>query len=150
MQPTVDLVLQPSARAHHVLFWLHALPLVLLPMAMQSGPKMIVVAFGIALSWIWLRRHPAVGHGPRAVVRILANAEGRWTLERRNRERIDATLMGDTYVQSWILILAFRGTDGRRCTRILLGDEATPEALRRLRARLAAGADADAGPPQAA
>lgn len=140
MPPSVDLLLKPSLRAHHVLFWMHMLPLVLLPMAMQSGATIIAIAFGVALSWVWLRRHPAFGYGPRAVVRIIGNADGRWTLERGNRERLDdAELLGDSYVQSWILMLTFRSSDGRRCMRILLGDEAAPEALRRLRARLAAG-----------
>lgn len=139
MSPSVDLLLKPSARAHHLLFWLHILPLVLLPMAMGGGPAMIAIAFGIALSWVWLRRHAAFGHGPRALVRIVGNVDGRWTLQRGNRERIDdAQVLGDSYVQSRILILNFRTSEGRRCTRILLGDEAPPDALRRLRARLMA------------
>lgn len=142
---TVDIRLKPSARAHHLLFWLHVMPLVLLPMAMGSGAAMVAVAFGVALSWVWLRRHAAFGYGPRAVVRVLANADGRWTLENRDGERVEAELLSDTYVQPWVLILNFRAANGRRRTRILLGDETTPEALRRLRARLAAGDSKVAG-----
>lgn len=150
MAQTVDLILKPSARAHYGLFWLHAIPLVLLPMAMDlAEPVMLVLVFAIGLSWVWLRRHPVFGYGPRAWTRIVANAEGRWTLERANRERVEAELLGDSTVQSWILILNFRSAEGRRCTRILLGDEAPEESLRRLRARLAAGSGG-AGPATAA
>lgn len=151
MTPTVDLLLKPSARAHQWLFWLHALPLVLLPMAMSlSEPVMLVVVFGIGLSWVWLRRHPAFGYGPRAWVRMVANSEGGWTLQRASGERVEGALLDDSYVQSWILILNFRSTDGRRCTRILLGDEAEDEALRRLRVRLAAGTGETASPENSA
>lgn len=151
MTQTVDLLLKPSARAHQWLFWLHALPLVLLPMAMSlSEPVMLALVFGIGLSWVWLRRHPAFGYGPRAWVRILAHSEGRWTLESAMRERVEGALLGDSYVQPWILILNFRGADGRRCTRILFGDEAEDEALRRLRARLAASTGEASGPEKSA
>lgn len=150
MPQTVDLILKPSARAHHWLFWLHVIPLVLLPMSMRvSEPVMLALVIGIGLSWVWLRRHPAFGYGPRAWVRIVANADGRWTLERANRERVESALLGDSTVQSWLLILNFRDVEGRRYTRILLGDEAPGEALRRLRARLAAG-PTDAGPETSA
>lgn len=146
MPQTVDLILKPSARAHQWLFWLHAIPLALLPVSMRfSEPVMLALVVVIGLSWVWLRRHPAFGHGPRAWVRIVANPDGRWTLERAKRERVEAVLLGDTYVQSWILILNFRSAEGGRCTRIVMGDEAEEDALRRLRARLAAG-PADAGP----
>ncbi|MGQ0697791.1 MAG: protein YgfX [Panacagrimonas sp.] len=139
MPQAVELVLKPSSRAHHVLFWLHALPLVLLPIAMESSPIMLCVAAGIGLSWVWLRRHPAFGYGPRALLRIACDAEARWSAQSRDGKRLDVELLGDSYVQSWIIVLNFRDANGRRRTRVLLGDETTPEAFRRLRVRLAAG-----------
>ena len=143
--PSVDLVLKPSARAHHLLFWLHVLPLALLPAAMESGSAMLGVAFAIALSWVWLRRHPAFGYGPQALVRITADTEGRWSLQPRSGQRQDSELLADSYVQSWIIVLNFRDAEKRRRTRVLLGDETSPEALRRLRVRLAAGIKPDPG-----
>lgn len=139
MAQAVDLVLKPSGRAHHLLFWLHVLPLALLPLAMDAQPALVIVALAIGASWLWLRRHPAFGHGPRAVARIVGDPDGRWIIGNRNGQQAEATLLGDSTVLSWILILNFRAADGRRRTRVLLGDETTPEALRRLRARLAAG-----------
>lgn len=139
MSQAVDLVLKPSARAHHLLFWVHVLPLALLPMAMQTGPWMIGIALLIGASWVYVRRHPAFGYGPRAIIGITADSEGRWSIRNRAGKRLDAELLGDSSVLSSALILNFRDSTGRRRTRVLLGDEAAPEAWRRLRARLAAG-----------
>ncbi|MGQ0621705.1 MAG: hypothetical protein ACT4QA_17610 [Panacagrimonas sp.] len=132
---TVDLSLRSSALAHQILFWLHVLPLVLLGFSGAPGAAGVGVAFGIALSWVWLRRHPAFGHGPKAITRLTWHADGRWTLHFGARS-VDAELLGSSYVHTALLILNFRaGT--RRHTRILFGDEAAGDALRRLRARLA-------------
>lgn len=133
---TVDLSLRSSARAHQILFWLHVLPLVLLGFGGAPGAAQVGIAFGIALSWIWLRRHPAFGHGPKAITRVTWHAEGNWTLHFGERS-FDAELLGNSYVNASLSILNFR-VGKRRYTRALLGDETTPEALRRLRARLAA------------
>jgi toxin CptA len=138
--PSLDLVLRPSARAHHLLFWLHVLPLALLPAAMASGPWMVGVAALIGASWLSVRRHPAFGYGPRAIARVVVDPEGRWSIVNIHGKRLDAELLGDSVVWSGLLILNFRDADGRRRTRVLLGDETTPEGLRRLRARLGSGA----------
>jgi toxin CptA len=114
---TLDLVLRPSARAHHLLFWLHLLPLALLPAAMESGPWMVAVAALIGGSWLSVR-------------------QGKWSIANVHGKRLDAEFLGDSVAWSWLLILNFRDPDGRRRTRVLLGDETTPEGLRRLRARL--------------
>lgn len=133
---TVDLTLRPSARAVRLLFWLHGAPLVLLPFAMQPGMPMLLIAAAMAASWFWLRRHPSFGHGPRALTRLIWHAEGHWSLMRGSAQAAEAELLGNTYVQSWILILNFRTGEGRRYTRILFGDDLPADALRRLRARL--------------
>ena len=135
----LDLALRPSARAHHLLFWLHVLPLALLPAAMESGPWMVGVAALIGVSWLSVRRHAAFGYGPRAIARIAMDPEGGWSIANVHGTRLEAELLGDSVAWSWLLILNFRDADGRRRTRVLLGDETTPEGLRRLRARLGAG-----------
>lgn len=136
---TLDLALRPSARAHHLLFWLHVLPLALLPTAMESGPWLVGIAALIGLSWLGVRRHSAFGYGPRAIARVATDPDGRWSIANAQGLRLEAELLGDSVAWSWLLVLNFRDADGRRRTRILLGDETTPEGLRRLRARLAAG-----------
>lgn len=135
---TVDLSLRSSARAQQLLFWLHVLPLLVLVFGADNpGLMLTAVALGIGLSWIWLRRHPVFGHGARAITRMVWHADGRWTLHQGSRS-LDAELLGSSYVHSALLVLNFREKGGRRHTRVLFGDETAPEALRRLRARLAA------------
>jgi len=135
----LDLALRPSGRAHHLLFWLHVLPLALLPTAMESGPWMVIVAALIGGSWLTVRRHPAFGYGPRAIARITQDPDGRWSICNIHGKRLEAELLGDSVAWSWLVVLNFRDAHGRRRMRVLLGDETTEEGLRRLRARLTAG-----------
>ncbi|HKY89438.1 MAG TPA: protein YgfX [Nevskiaceae bacterium] len=136
---TVDLALRPSARAHFWLFGLHMVPLAALPLAMPSGYAMAGVACAIGASWLWLRRHPAFGYGRKAIRRIVWREDGGWSVtlvgERAPRE---ARLRGDSTVWSAAIVLNFDLQPSGRAARILVGDESDPEALRRLRARLAA------------
>ena len=136
MNTPVDLALKPSMRAHRLLFWLHALPLCALPFAVQSGPVLLALATAIALSWVWLRRHPSLGHGPEALGRIVARPDGCWVLETTGGRQFEARLLGDSYRQPGLIVMNFRDDAGRRWTRVLLGDELSDEAMRRLRQRL--------------
>lgn len=145
MNTALDIALKPSARAHQLTFWLHVLPLALMPMAMETGPLMVGVALAIGLSWVRVRRHAAFGFGPAAIVRIAVDPDGRWALHNPAGSRLEVELQRDSVMWSWLLILNFRGADGRRRSRVLLGDEATPDTLRRLRTKLAAGV---ADPPE--
>lgn len=135
-ESTVDLSLRTSPLAHQLLFWLHVLPLVLLGFGGLDGAAPLALAFAVGLSWLWTRRHPAFGHGPRAITRLTWHADGRWTLQIGSQSG-DAELLDNSYVHRAVLILNFR-VGARRYTRILLGDETSPDALRRMRARLAA------------
>ena len=136
--PAVDVELKPSHRAHQFLFWVHVVPLVLLPLTMETGTAMLIIAAGIAVSWFWLRRHPVFGFGPRAVIRVHAHGDGRWSIENPARKPAEAELLGNSYVHPRLLILNFRLPSGQSRTRIILGDEAPEDVLRRLRARLSA------------
>lgn len=134
-ESTVDLTLLSSPLAHQLLFWLHVLPLLMIGFGGGSGSGQLVVAFAIGLSWLWTRRHPAFGHGPRAITRITWHADGRWNIQ-VGSQVVEAELQGNSYVHRVLMVLNFRvGT--RRFTRILLGDETSEDPLRRLRARLA-------------
>jgi toxin CptA len=134
---TIDLAPRPSMRALQILFVLHALPLALVVIALPPGLPLIGVAFAIGASWLWLRRHPAFGFGPRALSRLTWHDGGGWTLHDAAGAHA-AQLLGDSLVRAPLLVLNFRLDRGGRRSRVLLGDELAPELLQRLRARLAA------------
>lgn len=133
---TVDLTLQPSVRLLKWVSTLHILPLAALPFAMQPGPAMwaLIAAFGG--SWLWLRRHPALGFGKKALLRLVWNADSSWTLHDAVGTQHMAELRSDSVRHPQLLVLRFRLADGTTRTRLIAGDETAPDALRRLRARL--------------
>ena len=143
--PTIELRLQPSQRLLRLALLLHGACLILLVLAEPPTAAMLVLAGGIAASWLWVRRHPSLGFGPRAIVRLLLHGDGRWTLQRVVGRPFDAELQGGAIVRGSLLVLRFRSADGRTHTRALAGDEAAAEMLRRLRARL--NSDAGDGDP---
>lgn len=134
--PTVELRLQPSQRLLHAAVLLHAGCLILLLLAEPPTVPMLGLAAAIGASWLWVRRHPALGFGARAINRLLLHADGRWTLQIGTAEPFEAQLLDDAVVRGPLLVLRLRAADGRVHTRALAGDEAPSEMLRRLRARL--------------
>lgn len=132
---TIDLTPGPSMRAFKLLFWLHVIPIAILPFAMKEGPVMLGLLGLIALSWFGLRRHPVFGFGPKALVRLTWHAEGGWTVHDKLGE-YPAELQGNSYVHNALLVLNFRLKNGGRRTRVLVGDEIDAEQMRQLRARL--------------
>jgi toxin CptA len=133
---TIDLALRPSIRALAWLFWLHAGVLGLALAALPTGAPMVAMAIAAGASWFWTRRHPAFGHGARAVARLTWHADGSWHVHDAAGRQSAAELLGDSLVHDLLLVLNFRLKDGGRRSRALLGDEADEESLRRLRARL--------------
>jgi toxin CptA len=133
---TIDLAPRPSVRALAFLFWLHAALLALAALALGPGVPLAGFAAGVAASWIWSRRHPAFGYGPRALARLTWYAGGGWTLREAGGAQFEAELLGNSLVHDALLLLVFRRPDGGRRARALLGDELDEESLRRLRARL--------------
>lgn len=134
---TIDLALRPSLRALTGLFWLHAAVLVLALVALPPGGAMVAIAGAVALSWVWTRRHPAFGHGVRALVRLVWHADGSWRVHDGTGASHEAELLGHSLVHDHLLVLNYALKPGGRRSRALLGDEADEELLRRLRARLA-------------
>jgi len=60
-----------------------------------------------------------------------------WALQKRNGEKIKATLLGDSYLSQLIMILRFRQVEGRKThTVILCQDSSDIMALRQLRVHL--------------
>lgn len=134
---TIDLALRPSLRALTWLFWIHSAVLALALAALPAGPGMAGMALAVALSWLWTRRHPVFGHGPRALARLVWRADGAWQVHEAGGSTLEAELLGGSLVHDYLLVLNFRLKSGGGRSRALLGDEADAESLRRLRARLA-------------
>jgi toxin CptA len=132
---TVDLRLRPSTGALRVIFAVHVACLALLPLAMQPGWPLIVLVAAFGVSWFWLRHHPALGFGPRAITRLVWHADGSWSLFFGDREG-KAELLPNSLTHPWLLVLNFRAGNGKRYARVIAGGEAEAEPLRRLRARL--------------
>ena len=123
-------------RALRIVLWLHMLPCALLPFATSQRLLALPALFAIGASWLYMRRHPALGIGPRAIVHLIAVADDVWRLEFADAHRVAATLQPDSaHIGQW-LVLRFRTEDGKSCARLIVGDEAEPESLRRLRLRV--------------
>lgn len=133
---TIDLRLAASMRGFRIVFWLHVIPLIAVSFAMPAGWTMMGVGFGFAASWLWLRRHAAIGFGPRAIVHLLGLDDGRWVIATALGQREEARLLPASVMQPGLIVLLFQTESGRICTRLILGDEADRNGLRRLRARL--------------
>jgi len=136
---TLDLRLAPSLRALGAVTLLHVLAITLAFLA--QPPKFVALGLALlfVLSWLSLRRHPAFGYGPRALRRLVGHGDGSWTVETaRASER--ASLLSGSFVHARLVVMRFKTTGARPRVRALFGDEAPPEQLRRLRARLLLGA----------
>lgn len=133
---TVELRLAPSLKALKIVSTLHLLPLAALPFAMQPGLAMWGLILALGASWFWLRRHPAFGFGKQALVRLLWHADDSWTLDEAGGVTHQAVLRGDSTRHPQWLVLRYALKAGGVRTRVIVGDEADAESLRRLRARL--------------
>lgn len=135
-ETTVDVSLRPSLKLLKWLSTLHVLPLALIPFAMQPGLPMALLIAALALSWFSLRRHAVFGFGRRALRRLVWQADGRWSVYEAADRPLSAELETGSLRHPRLLLLRFRLEGGGHRTRLIGGDEADPELLRRLRARL--------------
>jgi toxin CptA len=122
-------------RALRLVFVLHVACIGLLPFAMQPGWPLLVLVAAFGVSWFALRHSAVLGFGTRTITRLIWHADGRWSVFRGAQES-KAELLGSSLVHAHLLVLNFRLASGARVTRLLAGDETSPELLRRLRARL--------------
>lgn len=138
---TLDLTLRQSLRGLQWAVVLHAgLAILLMASSLPTAPMLAAIA-ALAASWLSLRRHPALGFSPHAVTRLIWQDDGRWRLQRADGTAFAATLNRRSVVTAWLLVLHFSREDGKGAvTRLIFGDEADADALRRLRARLLASA----------
>ena len=134
--PTLEVALRPSVRAVQ---WLLILHLIVIALVFTAGPPKwaaLLMALLLLASWLQLRRHPAFGYGPRAVTRLGALGDGSWRIESTGGAASPASLLGSSVIWPTLLVLGFRREDGRVRHRVIVGDEADDESLRRLRVRL--------------
>jgi toxin CptA len=129
-------MLLPSHRAVHVIFAVHIVCLGLIAFAMEQGTGMLVLLGAVGLSWLYVRRHAALGLSPQSVTRMVWHADGSWTLHRPRGEPVAAELLPGSLVHPWLMVLRFRLKDGTTLARVIAGDELPEPLLRRLRARL--------------
>ncbi len=134
--PTIELKPQPSYGALRGLLALHAVPLACIPLLLDDGWLILVLAGAVSASWLYVRRRPALGFGPRALTRLMLHGDGGWILEDGTDMRQSAELLGSSRVLANIVILNFRLERGGRRSRILFGDEVGAGSMRRLRSRL--------------
>lgn len=126
-------------RALRGLVVLHLTVVALVFLAQPPKWPALAIAALVFVSWVSLRRHAAFGYGPRALRRLIAHAEGGWTIEQAAATPERAERLPGAPVTSALTIVRFKTDAGRSYARVLVGDEADAESLRRLRARLLQG-----------
>lgn len=137
---TVDLRPRTSLRGLQGLVIAHIAAAALVFAAQPPDGAGLLLSGLLMLSWFSLRRHPLLGFGPKALTRLTWHADGSlWNVENGNGASFEATLLPSTIVKRQVLLLNFQLANGVRRSRALFGDEADPELLRRLRARLLSG-----------
>lgn len=135
---TLEVALRPSLRAFQWAVALHAVALVLVMVAMPDGIGMIAAAALVAASWLVCRRHPALGIGPRGITALKLDGEGGWQLRCGTSSNWrPAVLHPRSVVRGRWLVLRFDVENVGQRVRLLMGDEAAAEPMRRLRQRLA-------------
>ncbi|MDE2148430.1 MAG: hypothetical protein KGJ55_01095 [Gammaproteobacteria bacterium] len=126
---------RPSMRGLRGLMWLHAVPAAGIPLLVIDGIPALVLAAGIAASWLYCRRHAAFGFGATAITGLRLYADGSWQIADARGWSAARLMSGSVLFGVWPM-LCFVLNDGRRRCRVLVGDELETGALRRLRAQL--------------
>lgn len=140
----IDLSLSPSASALRLLFWLHALTLILVVVAVPAKLPMLGLTLLIAVHWFWCRRHPSFGYGPRALRRLQWNEQQGWALALEGQTPVAAELDASSSVHHWLTVLRLRR--GRRVfTRIILPGDLADASARQLRVQMLADLGAEQG-----
>ncbi len=137
--------LGPSLLLIRYLGLLHPAALLLLawtsPSPLVLGLGSLLIAFSFLAAW---RRYGA-WYGRRAVRSVELDGEGRWRIRFGDGRETVAERLGPSLVSPWAVILSFR--TGLLPTHVvLLADNADPNAVRRLRVALRAGAQRESSP----
>lgn len=131
----LDLRLPASFSALQWLMIVHVLALVLILMASEQGQASVVLAAAIGGNWLWLRRHPIFGFGPRALRQVLWSHDQGWQIARANGELVAARLLPSSTVLPMMVVLHFATERGRHRRAVLPGD-LSKDLYRQLRVRV--------------
>lgn len=132
----LHLELGPSRRLRGWLLALHALAMLLLPVAglPPYAALALAVAIVLSLAWHWPRH---VSRTAPACIRTLTwEAERACRLQRRDGTVARATLCGQAFVQPWLVILQLAEPGRLRQHLVVLPDMLDATSYRRLRVRL--------------
>jgi hypothetical protein len=127
--------LRPSRRLALALLFIHGGALALLPTVAAPPWLTLVFAFGVVASLVHALRKYALLRDKHAVVHVVWEAEGHWTLLYADGTAHAAELLPGAYVHPQLVVLNFRTETGKRSV-VLLRDSVDAATLRRLRARL--------------
>lgn len=136
------LSLRASSRLAALLFLVHAGALTLMFTLPLAPAIMLLLAGAISVSLVWSLGAALLKR--RAIVELIWDAMGEWTLRDAAGGELQARLVPGAYVHPQLVILSFvpvgqrRRWHGRRHTVILLNDMLDAGSLRRLRVRLLA------------
>ncbi|MGQ9658795.1 MAG: protein YgfX [Thermochromatium sp.] len=105
-----------------------------LPLGWLTLPLVLVVLLGAWLT-LWAE---VLGRAPWSIRSATWHPDGFWTLRLVSGREIQARLLSETFVSSWMVSLIFsvEGARWQRRTLALAPDSLDPETLRRLRQRL--------------
>ncbi len=135
---TLDVKLRPSRRALQWIYLMHFVPLVVLAFSMRANATTMLIAAGFAVSWWWLRKHPAFGFGRKAITRLVWQPTTGWQLHDASGRAQRAVLHKCTTIGRNIIVMNFKPQGALMRARVLVGGELADEPLRQLRARLLA------------
>ena len=131
----LDLRLSASFAALQWLMIVHVSALVLILMATEQQQVSVILAAGVGGNWLWLRRHPIFGFGPKALRQILWSREQGWQIARANGVLAEARLLPSSTVLPGLVVLHFATERGRH-RRAVLSADLSEDLFRRLRVRV--------------
>lgn len=137
-QFAAPLVLEPgpSRRLAAGLALVGGATLVLVAYLPLHGGWRVALALVVAISgWYSIVVH-ALRHGSEAIVQLTWDGDNHWFVRRRAGHVQQVTLLGDSLVLSWLVVLNFKPERGRRFSVVLFGDSLPPDRFRQLRMRL--------------
>lgn len=126
---------RPSARLAALLLLAHGAALIILPTLALPVWLIAGLAGGVIANFYLTFTTHVLRRGKRALVQLVWEEDGRWTLTTGNGEDIEARLLPGSYVHPWLVILNF-ACGRRKRSAVLFPDALDPDTFRRLLVRL--------------
>lgn len=109
--------------------------LVVAYLPLHGGWRSVLALVVVGGVWRNIRVH-ALRRGAGAVVQLTWDSANHWFVSRRDGVAQQVTLLGDSLVLPWLVVLNFKTQTRRRFSVVLLADCVPPERFRQLRVRL--------------